>query len=158
VNVDPLGHVRSLLVPVDGSDAGYNALAFACDVAHRRKASVNVVSVIEVPRALPIDADLDADEARCEAVLDRAERIARDHRVKLRGELIQARKAAHAIVDEATERDVDVIVLGVAYDRPYGRFQLGALPEYVLEHANSEVWLIRYRPREAARGARVPLR
>ena len=51
-----------------------------------------------------------------------------------------------AIVDEAIESDVDAIVVGVDYQRPYGRFRLGRLPQYVLAHAPCEVWLFRYMP------------
>ena len=48
------------------------------------------------------------------------------------------------MVDEAVDRGVGVIVLGVEYHRPLGQFTLGRLPLYVLEHAPAQVWLIRY--------------
>jgi nucleotide-binding universal stress UspA family protein len=136
--------VRSYLVPVDGSEAAYHALGVACDLARRSKATVHVLHVIEVARSLALDAELDAEVRHGEEILNRAEQVASDHGVAVEGDLLQARQAAHAVVDEAVERDVDAIVMGVEYHRPLGLFELGRLPTYVLEHAPTQVWLIRY--------------
>ena len=140
---DPL-HVRSFLVPLDGSEAAYGALAAACETARKTKASVSAVYVIEVPRSQPLDADLVAEGQRGEEILERAETLAASHDVRLEGDLLQARQAGHVIIDEAIERGADAIVIGLAYHRPYGRFELGSLAEYILEHAPGFVWLIRY--------------
>jgi nucleotide-binding universal stress UspA family protein len=143
VIADPL-RARSFLVAVDGSEAAYGALVATCEVARKSKASVSAVYVIEVPRSLPIDADLVAEGQRGEEVLEQAEQLAASHDVRLEGELLQARQAGHVVIDEAVERDVDAIVIGLAYHRPYGRFEVGTMAEYVLEHAPGFVWLIRY--------------
>ena len=136
--------IHSYLVPVDGSEAAYHALGIACDLARRAKAAVHILHVIEVPRSVALDAELDAAVQRGEEILDRAETVASDHGVTVEGDLLQARQAGHAVVDEAVERGVDVIVMGVEYHRPLGLFELGRLPAYVLEHAPTQVWLIRY--------------
>lgn len=142
---EPL-RARSFLVPLDGSEAAYGALAAACETARKTKASVSAVYVIEVPRSLPLDADLVAEGQRGEEILERAETLAASHDVRLEGDLLQARQAGHVVIDEAIERGADAIVIGLAYHRPYGRFQLGTLAEYILEHAPGFVWLIRYPP------------
>ena len=139
-----LAELRSYLVPVDGSEAAYHALGVVCDLAKRARSAVHVLYVIEVPRSVPLDAELDAQVQRGEEILGRAEEIAGEHGVEAKGDLLQARQAAHAVVDEAVERGVDVIVMGVEYHRPLGLFELGRLPAYVLEHAPTQVWLIRY--------------
>jgi nucleotide-binding universal stress UspA family protein len=140
---DPL-KARSFLVPLNGSDASFGALVAACQTARKTRASVSAVYVIEVPRSQPLDADLVGEAQRGEEILERAEALARAHDVRLQADLLQARQASHVIVDEATERNVDAIVIGLEYHRPYGRFELGALARYVLEHAPGYVWLIRY--------------
>ena len=140
---DPL-RARSFLVPLDGSEASYGALIAACEAARKTKAAVSAVYVIEVPRSLPLDADLVAEGQRGEEVLEHAETLAASHDVHLEGDMLQARQAGHVIIDEAIERGADAIVIGLEYHRPYGRFELGALAEYVLEHAPGFVWLIRY--------------
>ncbi len=136
--------VRTYLVAVDGGEAAYSALRAACDLAKRSKAQVSVLYVIEVPRSVALDATLDAEVEKGETILARAEEIAREHATTVQADLIQARQAGHAVVDEATDRGVDAIVLGVEYHRPLGQFTLGRLPLYVLEHAPTQVWLIRY--------------
>ena len=142
---EDLSETRSFLVPVDGSDASFHALGVACDLAKRVKGSVHILHVIEVPRSVALDADLEIDVQRGEEILDRAEQVASNHGVSAVGDLLQARQAGHAVVDEAVERGVDAILIGVDYHRPLGQFSLGRLPLYVLEHAPSEqVWLIRY--------------
>ena len=146
--LDPLREVGRYLVPLNGSEAAYAALAATCDVARVHRADVYALFVIEVPRILPLDADMRSDVERGEDVLTQAEQVGRDHKVKVDASLCQARQAGHAVVDEAIEDDVDAIVVGVDYHRPYGRFHLGRLPEYVLANAPCEVWLFRYAPHE----------
>jgi nucleotide-binding universal stress UspA family protein len=142
--VDPLKVVRSILVPVDGSDAAYNALATVCDIARATKAQVSALHIIEVPRARALDADLPEEAERGEAVLEKAEQLAGDHKMKLHGELLQARQAGPAIVDEAAATSVDAIAIGLGPSGPYGRFQLDEATQYVLEHAACDVWVFRY--------------
>jgi nucleotide-binding universal stress UspA family protein len=145
---DSLSRLKSFIVALDGSDAAFNALSVACDLARRTKARIDVLYVIEVPRSLPLDAELAEEAQRGEAILDRAEQIGSSFKVQIQADLLQARQAAHAVVDEAIERGVDAIVVGLEYHRPHGHFALGRLPMYVLEHAPTEVWLIRYPPPE----------
>ncbi|MCA9847280.1 MAG: universal stress protein [Dehalococcoidia bacterium] len=141
--VNPLQNVSSILVPVDGTSACHTALAVAADIAKRHKAHIHLLYVIQVPRTIALDATLEGELQRAEEILDRAERIAEGYGVAVAGELVQARQTGHAIVDEAVERNVDLVILGIGYNRPYGRFELGSEAKYVLEHASAPVWLIR---------------
>ncbi len=140
---DPL-EARTFLVPLDGTDAAYGALIATCGVARKTRAAVHALYVIEVPRSLPIDADMIAEGQRGEEVLEHAEALAAAHDVRLEAELLQARQEAHVILDEASERGADAIVIGLEYHRPHGRYELGKVASYVLERAPEYVWLIRY--------------
>ncbi len=141
---DPLDSLHTYLVAVDGTEAGYHALAMAADLAKKHRAHFHLVHVIEVPRALALDADLSSAVLAGERVLQRAEKISADLGMNVQGDLIQARQAGHAIVDEAIERDADVIVMGIEYRKPLGQFEIGRPAQYVLEHAPVLVWLMRY--------------
>jgi nucleotide-binding universal stress UspA family protein len=152
--VDPLKDVGSFLVPVDGTEAAYSALAVVCDVARQTKAQVNALYVIEVPRSLPLESEMPDAAMRGERILERAEAVGHEHKVSVDAELLQARQAGHAVVDEAVDRGVDAIVVGLDYHRPYGRFELGRLPQYVMEHSPAQVWLLRYPDVETSAGAR----
>jgi nucleotide-binding universal stress UspA family protein len=62
--------------------------------------------------------------------------------------LLQAREAGHAIVDEAMERGVDLILMGAEHKAPLGEYQMGRLTQYVLRAAPCNVWLWRHAVRE----------
>jgi len=135
--------LKDILVPVDGSQASLEALALACLLAKRNKGRVYAVYVIEVARTLPLDADLSPEAKQGEEVLARAEQVADSLDFEVTGELLQARDAGHAIVDEAIERDVDGVLLGMEYKRPLGEFQMGWTSQYILRHVPCQVVLCR---------------
>lgn len=145
---DPLAGVRSILVPVDGSPASMDAVLLACSIAKRNKGKVFAVHVIEVKRSLPLDADLTQEASAGEEVLSRAEHMAADADFQIDGELLQAREAGHAIVDEAVERGVDLILMGAEHKAPLGEYQMGRLTQYVVRAAPCNVWLWRHPVRE----------
>lgn len=134
---------KSILVPVNGSEASTMAVEFACTIAKRTRGKVHVVHVIEVKRALPLDADLTEEAQRGEDILTQAEAAARRQDFEVEGDLLQARDAGHAIVDEALERQADAIVIGVPFKRPFGEFELSRVPSHVLRTAQCEVVLLR---------------
>ncbi len=134
---------RQFLVPCDGSTASYEALAFACTQAKRNSGQVFVVHVIEVKRTLPLDADMATEAHSGEAILTEAERIGEELGVRIEGELLQAREAGHAIVDEAIERGADVIVLGAEYTRPFGAYEVGRTVQFVMKQSPCQVWILR---------------
>lgn len=136
------------MVPVDGSDASLQAVALACDIARRNKGTVYVVHVIEVKRTLALDAPLEPEAAKGDEILARAEEAAREQKFDIRTEIIQAREASHAIVDEAMARSVDLVILGIEYEQPFGEFQPGKLVEHVMKSAPCEVWVCRHPARE----------
>lgn len=135
--------LRDVLVPVNGTPVSYEALSLACNLAKRNKGKVYAVYVIEVSRTLALDAEMIPEAQQAEDVLVRSEELAAELDYKLEGEILQARDAGHAIVDEAIERDVSAVILGVGYDRPMGEFELGATARYVVEHAPCQVILLR---------------
>jgi nucleotide-binding universal stress UspA family protein len=120
------------------------AVALACDIARKNKGRVYVIHVIEVKRTLPLDAQLEPEEAAGDEVLMRAEEVARKQGFQVEGEILHAREAGPAIVDEAIERGADLIVLGITYQQPFGQFELGRVVQYVLKNAPCEVWVCRH--------------
>ena len=134
---------KSVLVPVDGSEASLMAVEFACNMAKRSRGRVHAVYVIEVKRSLPLDADLVVEAQRGEEILNLAEIAGKRQDFEVEGDLLQARDAGHAIVDEAVERQADAIVVGVSFRRPYGEFELGKVPSHVLKTAQCQVLLLR---------------
>ena len=134
---------HNVLVPITISPASLEAVSIACNLVKPRKGRVYAVHVIEVLRSLPLNAELESEARRGEQVIRRAEEIADEQGVQLTGQLLQARDAGQAIVDEANDREIDAIILGQPYDRLTGSPILGRTVEYVLKHATCQVWVVR---------------
>lgn len=132
-----------ILVPVKGNPTDDEAVELACVIARQGRASVHAIHVIEVNRTLPLDAELTSEAAHGEEVLSHAEQIAERWTQPLETDLLQARDVGPAIVDEALERDIDLIVLGIGYKKRFGDFDLGKTAPYVLRHAPCRVWVCR---------------
>jgi nucleotide-binding universal stress UspA family protein len=143
-STDSTSGLKIIIVPTDDSPASMKAVALACDIAKRNKGRVYVVHVIEVKRALPLDAELEPEAREGERILLQAEKVAGERDFEVRTELLQAREAGHAVVDEAVERGADAIILGMDYKRPFGEFQLGRMTQYVLKNAPCLVWICRH--------------
>jgi nucleotide-binding universal stress UspA family protein len=67
------------------------------------------------------------------------EDVAKEQGCFIETELLQAREVGPAIVDEAKERDVDLILMGVTYKRRFGEFSLGNVVPYVLKNSDCNV-------------------
>jgi len=132
--------IKKVLVPINGSEADKEAVKLACRLARRSKAKVYVTYVIQIDRALPLDAEIEQEIGMGEEVLDQAERIAEEQDYEVRTDLLQAREIGPAVVDEAIERGVDAIVIGLSYKKKFGEFSLGSTVPYVLRNAPS--WVI----------------
>ena len=135
--------LRTILVAVRGKGVDEEAVKLACDLARKSKAKVYVVYIIEVKRSLPLDAVIESEVQRAEEVLTRAEDIAAERDYEVETDLIQAREAGPAIVDEAMERDADLILMGLTYKKRFGIFDLGKAIPRVLEEAPCRVLLYR---------------
>jgi len=135
--------LERILVAVSGKDADAEAVKLACDLAKKPKAKIYVVYVIEVKRSLPLDAVIESEIHRAEEALAHAEDIASDKDYEVETDLIQGRDAGPAIVDEAMDKEVDLILMGFTYKKRFGVFNLGRVIPYVLEEAPCRVLLYR---------------
>ncbi len=135
--------LKRILVAASGNGADEEVVKLACNLAKKSKAEVYVVYVIEVKRSLPLDAVIESEIQKAEEVLTRAEDIAAERDYEVETDLIQAREAGSAIVDEAMERDVDLILMGLTYKTRFGVFDLGRAVPHVLKEAPCRVLLCR---------------
>ena len=132
-----------ILVPVNGAATDEEAVRFACRLALRPRASVLAITVIEVPRGLALSTVEDADVAAAELLLTHAEEIGREYEVEVKGEVLQAREAAPALVDEIAAREIDLAVVGLTYRERFGEFHMGRTVPHILQHAPCRVFLLR---------------
>ena len=100
--------------------------------------------VVEIDWTLPLDADIAGRSEEVQRVLDVAEAAAETAKVKLEPVLLQARDVGAALVDEATEREADLLILGLPYRKRFGGdFAIGRTIPYVLKNAPCSVWVVR---------------
>jgi nucleotide-binding universal stress UspA family protein len=132
---------KKVLVPVVGSEADEEAMKLACRLAKKDKGKVWAVSVVAIKRALPLDAEIDSEIQDAEDVLDRVESVAEEDDYEVETDVLQAREVGPAIVDEAVERGVDLILMGITYKRRFGQFSLGNVVPYVLKNSPCPVIL-----------------
>jgi len=135
--------INRILVPINGEADDAETVEFACFVAKRHRAKVYVVYVIEVKRTMPLDAEMESEIGKGEALLETAMQVAERCGYDIETELLQAREASVALVDEAVERGVDAIVMGIPYRKRYGEFNMGDIVPYLLKNAPCRVWILR---------------
>jgi nucleotide-binding universal stress UspA family protein len=136
-----------ILVPVAGSDTDIETIRLACRFARREKAKLLVVHVIPIAHSLPLDTELTEETKKAEGILGRAEKIALERGCEIETDLLQARNVGPSIVDEAVERQSDLIVMGLAYKSQFGQYSLGDVIPYVLKNAPCPVILFQqYQP------------
>ena len=133
-----------ILVPINGSVVDERALDIAILMARRYHSTVTAIHVVEVPQQLPLEAEMGAEVERGDQILRAATEIAAQYGYELEVELLQARAAGPAIVDEALGRGARLIVMGAIIRRRGGEMTPGrtTIP-YVLKNAPCEVVICR---------------
>ena len=132
-----------ILVPVEGLPRDEQVLRLASFLARQDKAALLAIYVIEIQRTLPLETENAPQIEQAERVLQHAEQVTKQYGARADTDLLQARIAGPALVDEATERAVDLIILGVPYREPLGELHLGETASYVMKNAPCQVWLCR---------------
>jgi len=133
----------NILATVKGAKVDDEVIKLACTMAKNMKSKVYVAYVIKVERSLPLDAEIEAEIKKGEELLNRAERIAEEQDCEVETDLLQAREAGPAVVDEAIERGASLIVMGTEYKKQFGEFSLGETILHVLKNAPCRVLVCR---------------
>jgi basic amino acid/polyamine antiporter, APA family len=140
----PEGQYRRILVPMKLGPIGEEVLATAIKLAEEEGGTVSAIHVISVPLDRPLEAEMHEAEERAEASLAEAKLLASEHGVEVEAEVVRARTIGAAIVDEARDRNADLIVLGSAPRwRRQSRF-FSPTVDYVLRKAPCEVMVVAY--------------
>ena len=135
---------RRAVLGLSGDHSDDRIVRLASQLAKPFKAEVVGVHVVEIDWTLPLDADVAGRSEDAQRVLDLAESSAEDAGYRLTTVLLQARDVGAALVDEATERGADLLLLGLAYRTKFGGdFAVGKTIPYVLKNAPCAVWVVR---------------
>jgi nucleotide-binding universal stress UspA family protein len=132
---------HKILVPVGGTEADEEAMRLACRLAKKNKGKIWAVYVVTVKRSLPLEAEIEPEIREAEGKLDHIANVAEEQDYEVETDILQAREAGPAIIDEAVEQDIDLILMGIKYKRRFGQFSLGNVVPYVLKNAPCPVIL-----------------
>lgn len=135
---------RRAVLAVNGGPTDRQIVRLACDLAKPWKSEIVAVHVVEIDWTLPLDADVAGRSEEAQRVLDVAEAVAEESKYRVQVVLLQARDVGAALVDEASERNADLLVLGLPYRTRFGGdFEIGRTIPYVLKNAQCSVWVVR---------------
>jgi K+-sensing histidine kinase KdpD len=139
-----VGSTGDIAVIVDGKKLDNELVRLACLMAKKARRKVHLVHVIEVPRTLPLKAALTKESEDADKLLTDALTIAEEAGCDAVAEVVQARDAGPAIVDEARDHACALIMLGLVRDTKTHnpRNDLGKTIPFVLANAPCRVWLV----------------
>jgi APA family basic amino acid/polyamine antiporter len=150
---------RNLLVPVFGTELDDDIVATAgrlaaADADGSAGSHLSLLYVVDVPLALPIDADLPEQEEEARRILERAREVGEEYEdVDVTTEVLRARDVGAGIVEAARRGSSEAIVVGaepptkvrggaalggLGGSRPA---EIGAATQYVLKKAPCQVLL-----------------
>ncbi len=146
--VRSVNKLTRILVPLlNRSEATDRIVALATQMVLQRNGHVDVLAVIEVPFTLPLDANVEEDEKLALEALDRAQSVAERGGVRngtrITKRILKARNAGTAIVREAEEQAVDLILMANTPVRVRGNMQqVNPVVEYVMKNTPCEVLVL----------------
>jgi APA family basic amino acid/polyamine antiporter len=132
---------RRLLVPVISGHPSDAAMDVACRLAAERGAQIVALNVVEVPLDRPLGEALVEREQEANRELDEDAAIGESYGVQVVTRLERARAAGPAVVDEASARNAEIIVLGAPRRRLTASQAavLGKTVDYILRHSSCRV-------------------
>jgi nucleotide-binding universal stress UspA family protein len=135
-----------IAIVIGGERLDSNLVYLGCQMAKGARRKVHFVHVIEVPRTLPLKAILTEESERADQLLNSAMEIA--HRVGCEAipEVVQARDAGSAIVDEARDHHCALLLIGMVRHGDHLQSELSKTVGYVLSNSPCRVWLVQDPP------------
>ena len=135
---------QRILVPINDSPQSELAFRWACHMAKDVRAELIALHVIVIPLTKSLEAEITEDIEEAEKLLTRYEQISRrEQKPKLEARCVRARQVGAAVAREAEIEQVDLVIVGIPFDRNMGKYQLGSIASYVFQHTTCQVLLWR---------------
>jgi nucleotide-binding universal stress UspA family protein len=135
--------IAKILVPVNGNSLDKEVVKLACYIAKAQKSKILVVHVVEIKRSLPLDAAVETEMQKAEGIVSRAEEIADRLDCELETDIVQSRETGPAIINEITERGIDMVIVGLESNKRPSESPLGETITYILKNAPCSVVVLR---------------
>jgi len=143
--------LRTILVPLDGSDFSFKAAKYAIKIAAMSKAElVCVHAIINLPYdqfaagGVAVAQYLNESKRLADTWYERVKTDASKQGVKATGEtILDVASPADSIINYAEKKGVDLIVIGTKGRTGLKRFLLGSVASGVVAHAKCPVLVVR---------------
>ena len=129
-----------VLVALRDIETAGSLTKLGCQMANLMGTTLAALHVVEVAPGLPLDAEEDILDRPGKQVLALARQIASNNfSMHISTKLLRARHAGEAIVAEAAEKEVELLIVGFHQDHGLVEKLLGSTVQYVSHHAPCKV-------------------
>ena len=132
-----------ILLPINRTHGYEDVLELARSFVQGGGGRIHAIYVIEMKLKYPLDAEIGEEILKGEEALAEIEHLSMSGRLSLHGEIVQARHAGPAIVQEAANIPATMIIMGVDFGDEMTGFHLSTTASYVLRNALCPVILWR---------------
>ncbi|MCX7747032.1 MAG: universal stress protein [Clostridia bacterium] len=129
---------KNILIPTDGKRSCEDIIDLICSIQRVIGTNIHVIYVIEVPRNLPLNAQMPDKVEYARASIERALKIAEKHEVMIHTSIIYARTVEDSIISTAEDLKCDVIA--IAQDNHKLRIFANSAAN-IYQKAKCNVWL-----------------
>ena len=144
LDLPPGADFHRVLVPMKLGPVGEEMIATAIALAKERQASVDALYVMKVGLEHALDARLYELEEAAAASLAEAQLLGEENGIAVTAVTVRSRSIGRAIVDEASRRGADLIVLGSSARWRRQSAFFSPTVDYVLRHAPCEVLVVAF--------------
>lgn len=146
--------IKNILVPIDGSEYSLNAAQYATRIARNEKAQLFCIHIVtpRMPYGYATPA-ASSTESRCyedikhkvESWFDIVRNMAKDEGIPdIKTEIfIDVKSIIESIIDYATHKNIDLIVIATRGRTGLKRFFMGSIANGVVQHAHCPVLVVR---------------
>jgi len=146
--------IKNILVPIDGSEYSVHAAQYATRIARNEKAQLFCIHVVTpkipygyaTPAASPTKSRYHDDiKNKVESWFDNVRNMAKDEGIfDIKTDIfIDVKSIIESIIDYATTKNIDLIVIGTRGRTGLKRFFMGSVAHGVIQHAHCSVLLVR---------------
>jgi nucleotide-binding universal stress UspA family protein len=142
--------IKNILVPIDGSEYSLNAAQYAIRFARNEKAQLFCIHIV-TPR-MPYGYATSTESRHYEDIkheveswFDNVRNMAKDEGIPdIKTEIfIDVKSIIESIIDYATRKNIDLIVVGTRGRTGLKRFFIGSIANGVVQHAHCSVLVVR---------------
>lgn len=141
-----------VMVALRDAETAESLTKLGCQMASLMGTNLTALHVIEIAAGLPLDAEDDILERPGRQVLSLAQQAASNKfSMRISTELLKARHPGEAIVAEAEEKGIELLIIGYHHNHRLAGKLLGSTVQYVSHHAPCKVLVQIPEPKQHAK-------